>query len=102
MKNIIKKQVNIDDVISLLNDALKLDPKAITNLVGQRVVCNKKLAKHPTVQVGVVDNNYQVGLLGILNGLFGVDEKGYGAIIADFDNDDIIINFIKNKNYYGG
>ncbi|GAG68378.1 unnamed protein product [marine sediment metagenome] len=39
----------------------------------------------------VVAGNYaQVGMIGILNGLFGSDEHGWGHISADYDNGKVI------------
>jgi hypothetical protein len=82
-----KKSVTMKDVVSLLNDCVKRDRECMDKLVNTRVVCNKKLANHNTVQIKRSKNKkgiiYEVGLLGILNGLFGVDETGWGAISAN-------------------
>ena len=56
----IREQVTIEDVIDLLNEAASLDPGAMEALVAGRV-----------------------GLLGILNGLFGADVDGWGVIAAE-------------------
>lgn len=64
-----------DRIIELMNDALKLDPRAITDLICHRVPCNEALAEHPTIQVGRLDrrpDEILVGMLGVLNGLCGV------------------------------
>lgn len=93
------ENISIKHTIDLLNSALISDRNAVEKLVGQRVKCNKTMAEHPTIQVGTVENQknkYEVGLLGILNGLFGVDEKGYGPISAVFD-DDKLIKFVRTK-----
>ncbi len=92
----IKEQVSIDEVIALLNEALNLDRKAISKLCATRVSCNEELAVHKTIQVGAVTiptNNhhvieYEMGILGILNGLFGIrDDNGWGAIVAIIEDD---------------
>ena len=80
----LKENVTIDEVISLLNNALEKDPEAINNLVTTRIACNDILANHPTIQVGKFDNEYKVGIIGIFNGIFGTAEDGYGAIAGDF------------------
>ena len=81
-----KEQVTIDEVIEVLNEALKLDPYAIQRLAGTRIRCNEELADHPTVQVSTGCNvAFEVGLLGIINGLFGVDDRGWGPIAAYYD-----------------
>lgn len=91
--------------IALLNEILEKDRSAIEGLVNTRVPCNKELADHPTVQVGhhfpttTEPPATTVGLLGILNGIFGTyddgPQKGYGPITAVVDDEDLtrIIRF---------
>ena len=86
-KNTLNESVTIDDTIKFLNDLLAIDPDAIGKLVETRVGCNAALAGHPTVQVsGDLSGQDCVGLLGVLNGLFGVDFKFRGPITAEFDD----------------
>lgn len=83
--------ITVYQVIALLNEAALADPVAMRNLVNARVACNQALADHPTIQVGHIDDDplkpFQVGVLGLLNGLFGVDDQGWGAIAAIIDDD---------------
>lgn len=81
----LKDSVTIDDVIELLNGAIEMDSEAINNLVKSRVTCNELLADHPTIQAGKFGDEYKVGLIGILNGIFGSADDGWGAIAGDFD-----------------
>lgn len=81
----LKESVAVDDVIELLNDAFAKDPEAMCNLVIARVACNDGLADHPTIQVGKYGEEYKVGIIGILNGIFGTADDGYGAIAGDFE-----------------
>lgn len=79
-----KKAVTLDDAVELLNAALDLDPRAITELVRSRVRVNLDLAGHPTIKAlpdPADDEVFYVGFLGFLNGLFGVQD-GTGAIVA--------------------
>lgn len=86
-----KKTIKPDHVISFLNTLLRIDPFAINALVSMRVSCNVKLANHPTVQVGTLGGVHSmVGWLGILNGMFGVDDAGYGVIGADYEDGEIV------------
>lgn len=79
-----RKIIKVDEVVDFLNHLLKIDRRAIENLFNTRVFCNKKLAKHKTVQCGKIgENTYFVGFIGILNGLFGVDDDGWGKISMD-------------------
>ena len=82
----IKETVTIEDCVAYLNDFYKHDKDALRNLIENRVVCNKKLADHPSVQVVLNEGRFRVGLLGVLNGLFGFDpEDRFGAIAAIYD-----------------
>jgi len=83
----IKHAITLQDTINLLNEMLALDARATYRLISSRAACNKELGDHPTIQVLDIG---EVGLLGVLNGLFGVDEEDYGAIAAVFDNGELI------------
>jgi hypothetical protein len=100
----IRESVTIDETIVLLNQALALDRVAMTQLMDARVRCSLALADHPTIQaasseeavrLGVVTSDEQpcaVGLLGIVNGLFGSSADGYGAIAMQVDIDTGIVD----------
>jgi hypothetical protein len=83
-----KEAITVDEVISLLNEIIKIDEEVIHQLIMYRVPCNETLANHNTIQV---DELY-VGLLGILNGFFGVQEDHTGIIgcVIDTDTNKII------------
>lgn len=87
----IKSKVSIDETVDFLNELLKTDPLAIHSLFSMRTSCNEELADHPTVQVGTIGTStyHIVGLIGIINGLFGVDDDGVGHIIADYTDGQI-------------
>lgn len=76
---------SLDQAISILNELVAADPIAMRNLIENRVPCNEGLAEHPTAQVGFHDNEYRIGLLGVLNGIFGIHEDGNGALCAHFE-----------------
>jgi hypothetical protein len=93
-----ERNVTVDDAIAFLNEVLALDPAAVSSLFKQRVPCKVALAQHPTVQVRgefTPTEAYDVGPLGILNGLFGVDHRSYGFIAAVFEDDGLISRFIR-------
>jgi hypothetical protein len=80
----------VDDTIAFLNSLLEIDRDAVSTLFSVYVPCTKAkatphidhypLADHPTVQVNCEGGKCEVGMLGILNGLFGVDERNWGFI----------------------
>jgi len=87
----IKESVTIMDACSLLNELLLLDRDCIETLTFKRISCNDAIANHPTIQVDQSDDGLPatVGILGILNGIFGA-ENGWGAICAEIDDYKII------------
>ena len=95
----IKDSITLDEAIEILNEAVEADSDAMGFLITNRVACNDSLRKHPTIQVALFnEQSYTVGLLGILNGLFGIDEKGWGAIAAVFDEDKKLLKFERRAN----
>lgn len=92
----LKNSVTQTDVVNLLNEMLLKDPKCVKALFEHRVVCNEAIASHPTIQVQLFDEQDQplVGILGILNGLFGIAEDGFGAFAMEVDEDGNILKFM--------
>lgn len=86
----------VEQAVRLLNEALEADPEAIRKLVDFHVDCNIKLAGHPSIQVRTVNKSDSVGLLGIINGIFGTvgggPFDGFGHIVAVFEND-LLVGF---------
>lgn len=80
----IKNKVTLNEVVDFFNELIEIDPNGITELFLHRVVVNDALANHPTVQA-TDDNN--VGLIGILNGLFGIHDNGWGAFVFMTEGD---------------
>lgn len=87
------------ELIKRLNKLCK-DPharKLVRDLIETRVNVSEALAPHPTIQVQVLNDGiqdyYQVGFLGLLNGLVGVlpkrygDKAGWGHLSAIFSDD---------------
>lgn len=91
----LKHYIHADEVCDLLNEALNMDPNCINDLVSHRVQCNDKIANHPTIQVRqYIDDKYpKLGLIGLINGMFGIREDGMGAICADVELNGKILKF---------
>lgn len=82
----------VDRFIAILNRAVDSDREAMQKLIGSRVPCNMDLSSDPTIQCG--GDPCEVGPLGLINGLCGIDATtGYGAIQAVFDNDGTLVRF---------
>ena len=74
--------------VDVLNEALAADPQAINALMRLSVQCNATLARHPSVQVGAHQHDFELRPLGLINGLFGVDEHDWGFIYMHTAHDD--------------
>ena len=86
--------MTIEHMIEVLNEALQLDPAAMSCLVESRVPCNNALAEHRSIQVLGKRSKDKlfctVGLLGILNGMM---EYGPERITAIYSDDGVLTCF---------
>ena len=84
--------VSVNEVIQFLNEVLQIDSDAINKLLTIRVPCNEKLDNHESVQTFCVpfkgkekDDKPRpisvVGILGIINGMFGINSDKFGSIM---------------------
>ncbi len=92
---------SIQKTIEVLNRALRADPEAITKLFSMRVLVNLELALDETIQVkeGKGEEFTTLSMIGLLNGIFGIDELGWGALRAVWDEDgEILLRFEDNGN----
>lgn len=86
-----QRNCDIDDTIKYINELIEIDRIAIAALIANRVPCNQQLADHSTVQVYAQHGGYLVGMLGILNGLFGICENGLGPIVFIFKDGNLMM-----------
>lgn len=102
--------VSTDDAIAVLNRIHATDPEVLPRLIEMRTLCNEALAADPSVQVGEVPRwdpdrklpariivGYEVGLLGIINALFGADEQERGFIAAHYDDEGNLTGFVRTS-----
>jgi len=91
----LKGSVTPKEVCNLLNEMLEQDYDCIHSLITNYVKCNDTVANHPTVQVRKYpeDKHPLLGMLGLLNGMFGIDDNGYGAIKYEIDDSGKILAF---------
>lgn len=87
--------------VKILNEALKADPTAINKLFLSRVACNEELSQHKTIQVRGYESGSEpqppnVGVLGLINGIFGInDNNGNGFIYMQLNEGKIDRFFVK-------
>lgn len=93
----IKQSITAEDMCDIINELIHLDLKCANKLFSTRVSCNRDIAKHEAIQVNLDDNlNPTVGIIGLLNGMFGAKKDGSGIIVLAVDTDNIPIRaFIK-------
>lgn len=78
----------VDRAVAVLNEALKISPEAVTDLVRHHVACRDGLKDHPTIQVLLADDSKPtVGMLGLINGILGLNTEGFGQVTAVLDDD---------------
>ena len=84
-----------DQIVALLNEALSLDKAAIEALFAHRVACNQKIEDHPTIVVGDPMNGMpaSLGVLGLLNGIVGLDGMRIHSHHPDYHGPDMIDKF---------
>ncbi len=90
LNKMIKWDISIEDVIEYLNELIETDRPAIAALVANRVPCNEALADHPTCQVGAQHGGFHVGMLGVINGMFGSMPDSWGPITFVFEDGDLL------------
>ena len=72
----------VDKAIEVLNRAIQKDPDAIRRLFKVQIECNEELLNDPDIQIKVEGNKCFIRPLGLINGLFGAAEDGFGKIVA--------------------
>lgn len=89
--------MDIDTVVEFLNEALETDRDAIQALFKHRVPCNKAMAEHSTIQVRGKKNS-TLGILGLINGIFGMHPgTNIGRISIGVYHDGKIVDFAKTE-----
>jgi hypothetical protein len=88
----------VDFAITVLNRALAADKAAIGVLLSLRTPCNDTLANDPTIQVRRnSDETHAIGMLGLINGLFGVDDRNWGHIAMVVESSGDIVRFERTQ-----
>ena len=82
--------------VRVLNSALDADPQCLQGILRFSLVCSEAMAEHPTVQVQAYgDEPPRLSPLGLINGLFGMDDRtGYGHISMFVSDDNSIEGFV--------
>ena len=88
----------VEHAIRVLNEALASGPDAMHQFIHMGVPVHLSLAEHPSIQVGKSliapkDGDYVMHPLGLINGLFGVDDNEWGYIYMTQSDAGEILSF---------
>jgi hypothetical protein len=87
-----RKEESSNKTVEILNEAFAKDPNAIHALMANRYPCNRALADDPYIQVDkipVIDGeHFQVGALGLINGILAANGMPLVASKWSTDKDD--------------
>jgi hypothetical protein len=91
----------VQQAIKVLNEALAADPEALQRLFTVRALATTALTNHPTIQVIAEKAGDQpqvvptctIGVMGLINGLFGVGADGWGKITSTWDDTGNLVKF---------
>lgn len=95
--------ISLDHVLARLNEWTQMDTTAMEALIEKRTRCNDALADAPSIQALKCEEGegFEVGVLGVLNGLFGSieegEKKGWGQIAAVFDDSGRLQEFRRSE-----
>jgi hypothetical protein len=89
-----KQSITVDEVIAYLNELNILDPQAIYNLFNHREACYDNFDLYPSILTLYKGGQSHLGILGIMNGMFGLNAEGKGQITA-LIGDCEITSFVK-------
>lgn len=85
----LRESVTRQEVVDFLNELAAIDPRAMRELCEAHTPCTDGMLDHPTVQV--VEKIFAsdgrrngVGLLGVINGLFGIHRDPGGNLRGPF------------------
>jgi len=90
-----RDKISIDETIEYLDSLFVADPRAMRAMLRTLTVCNNALAEHPTAQAWTWGEDASIGLMGIINGMFGVDGDGRGAIAYCLDEAGELVGFMR-------
>lgn len=93
-------EFNAKDVADFLNNLLKLDRTAITEMfIGTKIECNSDLGDHKTITTSYSEYGHRVTPLAVLNGLLRMgNDTDQWLITANYDIDEGVIETFKLTN----
>lgn len=89
-----RDEISAQYVVDFLNELVRLDKYALTDMMSERISVNKELKNHPTILVKeLVEGVPEIGLLSIINGMFGLEGETQAIEVILDKHTDIITEF---------
>lgn len=89
-----RDEITAQYVVDFLNELVRLDKYALTDMMSERISVNKELKIHPTVlSKELVEGEPEIGILSILNGMFGLEGEVQAIEIIRDKHTDVITEF---------
>jgi len=89
-----RDEVSAQYVVDFLNELLRLDKYALTDMMSERITVNKGLKNHPLLKTKeLVEGVREVGLLAIINGLFGLEGETFAIEVVLDKRTEVITEF---------
>lgn len=89
-----RNELSAQYVVDFLNQLLRLDKYALTDMMSERISVNKELSNHPTVKTReLVKGVTEIGLLSIINGMFGLEGETVAIEVILDERTEIIREF---------
>lgn len=85
--------VSVKDVVTRLNLLLKKDPDTVQRLVEKKVRASPELVQAPDMPILDGRGTPKLGVVDLLNAIFGVDLKGYGPVMPCYNENERLVSF---------
>ena len=89
-----RDEISAQYVVDFLNELVRLDKYALTDMMSERISVNRELQNHPTVMPKeLVEGVHEVGLLSVINGMFGLEGETQAIEVIFDKRTEVIMEF---------
>jgi len=89
-----RDEISAQYVVDFLNELVRLDKYAMTDMMSERISVNREFRTHPTVLfMDLVEGVPEVGLMSIINGMFGLEGEVRAIEVIKDERTDLITEF---------
>jgi hypothetical protein len=73
-----------ETAVRVLNDLLDTDPGAMQRLFDMETSCSLRMVDHGGIETGYEPDGFKIGVMSVVNALFGLTDEGEGCIVAEY------------------